>query len=113
MDANINVTGSQIQAMNNCSLMCTIIWGSIIILPLFFMCCDWWKRCTYPAFNIDINLYLALSRILKAPNIRNLTLTITDNNFNNAKARVIYNSLTESRVKGFTFVNMAGNYDFL
>ena len=33
--------------------------------------------------------------------------------FNNAKARVIYNSLTESRVKGFTFVNMAGNYDFL
>lgn len=105
--------GSQIQAMNTCSLMCTIIWGSLLIFPLCFMCMDWWKRCTYAAFQIDINLYLALTKLLKAPNIRNLTLTVTDNNFNNAKARVLFNGLTESRVKGFTFVNAAGNYDFL
>jgi len=98
--------------MNNVSLMCTAIWGGIIIIPIFFMCCDWWKRCTFPAFSIPVSTYMKLSRIFRAPNLNNVTLTIIDNTFNAEKAMILYNLLAESRIKGFTFINGAGNYDF-
>jgi len=52
LDANITISGIEIQPFNTMSYMCTIIWGSIIILPIFFMCCPWWKRCTYPIYEV-------------------------------------------------------------
>lgn len=93
--------------------MCTIIWGSILIFPLCFICMDWWKRCTLPAYTIAINVYVSLGKIIKAPNIKNLTLTVIDNNFDQQKAQILYNHIAESRIRGFTFVNAAGNYNFL
>lgn len=50
LDANITITGIELQPLNNCSMMCTILWGSIILIPIFFMCCRWWKKCTYPIY---------------------------------------------------------------
>jgi hypothetical protein len=99
--------------MNTCSLTCTVIWGSILIFPLCFMCCNWWKKCTYPAWNISPGVYMALGRILRAPNLRNITISVVDSNFDDVKARILYNLLVESRVRGFTFINAAGNYDYL
>jgi hypothetical protein len=52
IDANITVTGIEIQPMNMMSYMCTLIWGSIILIPIFFMCMPWWKRCTYPIYEV-------------------------------------------------------------
>jgi len=82
LQASVTVTGTQIQTMNMLSLMCTVIWGSIILIPIFFMCCDWWKRCTYPAFTIPLSTYMKLERIFRAPNINNVNLIISDNTFN-------------------------------
>lgn len=95
------------------SLMCTVIWGSIIILPLCFMCCDWWKRCTYAAYTISPSVYMSLGKLFRATNLKNITISVVDNNFDEGKARILYNLLAESRVRGFTFINGAGNYDFL
>lgn len=81
VDAQIKVTGVEIQSMNNWSMMCTMIWGSIIILPLLFLCMDWWRRCTLPAFSISQNVYVSLGKLIRASNIRNLTLNVTDNTF--------------------------------
>jgi hypothetical protein len=49
-DASITVTGIEIKPVSMMSLMCTTIWGSILIFPMFFMCCGWWKRCTYAIY---------------------------------------------------------------
>jgi hypothetical protein len=113
VDANINVTGVEVQAMNMCSFLCTLIWGSIIILPLFFICMDWWKRCTFPAFTISANVYMSMGRLIRSPNLKNITITVVDNNFDKAKAQMLYNHIAESRLRGFTFINNAGAYDFL
>lgn len=51
-EATINCTGTQISEMNMCCLICTIIWGSFLIFPLCFMCCDWWQKMTYPSFDV-------------------------------------------------------------
>ena len=80
--ATINTTGSQLKAMSVMGLMCTAIWGGFIIIPLFFMCMDWWKKCVYPAFSIPVSTYMKLDRIFKAPNLNNVTLTVNDNTFN-------------------------------
>ena len=77
------------------------------------MCCNWWKRCTYAAWTISASVYMSLGNLIRAPNLRNITVTVVDNNFDEAKARILYNSLAESRTRGFTFINGAGNYDFL
>jgi hypothetical protein len=92
--------------------MCTIIWGSFIILPLFFICCDWWKRCTFPAFDISPAVYMSFAKVFRAPNIKNVTLTVVDSTFDANKANILYNLLSESRLRGFTFINGAGAYDF-
>ena len=51
-DATINIQGSMIKEMDICCLICTIIWGSLLILPIFFMCCDWWKAMAWPLYSL-------------------------------------------------------------
>lgn len=92
-DAHVSVSGQQTSTMNMLGYMCTIIWGSILIIPLFCMCMDWWKRCTLPSFSIDASVYESLSRILKGSNLKNFRLIVTDNTFDAKKANSLYNSL--------------------
>ena len=46
----INITGSVIKTFDYCCMISTMLIGSILIFPLFFVCCDWWKRKTFPIF---------------------------------------------------------------
>lgn len=61
--------------------MATVIAGSIIIIPIFFICCSWWKRCVFPAYDVPIQTYSSLARLIKGASLRNLTLTVIDNCF--------------------------------
>ena len=92
-DISISVSGTQVQSMNMASYLCTIIWGSIIIFPLFFLCMGWWKRCTYPAFTIDSQIYQSLSRLTKSSSLKNITLRVMDNAFDREKANILYNCI--------------------
>ena len=76
--------------MNTCALMCTVIWGGIILIPIFFMCCDWWRNCVYPAYDIDVSVYMSLQKLLRGSNLRNLTLTVVDSTFGQNKAGILY-----------------------
>ena len=53
-DANINLVGIQVSAMNMLCMMCTILWGACLFFPLCFMCCDWWKQIVYPSYQVPI-----------------------------------------------------------
>ena len=112
VDVNITVTGLQIKQMNCMCYFCTIFWGSIFLLPLFCICCDWWRRCVFPAFDIPIETYHSLGRLFRSPNLRNITLRVVDNTFDLQKADLLCKLVSESRLKGFTFVNSAGGYDY-
>lgn len=112
VDININVTGTQIQAFNTCSYCWTIATGSIIIIPIFFMCCGWWRKCTYPAYDVPASIYESLRKLLSGSSVRNLTLTVVDNLFGSQKASILYDIISQSRINGFTFINMAGDYNF-
>lgn len=59
-NAKINITGNQIQEMNQSCLIATIVGGSLIILPIFFMCCGWWKKIVYPAYDVPLSTYQSL-----------------------------------------------------
>ncbi len=77
------------------------------------MCCDWWKNCVYPAYNIDFSVYSALDKLFKSPNLRNVSLTVIDSTFDNSKSSILYQMVSESRINGFTFINQAGDWNFL
>ena len=93
------------------SFMCTLIWGSIIILPLFCMCMNWWKRCTYPIYDVPETVYDSLGRLTRG-SLTNMTLTVVDNCFSANKANILYNILSNSSMKGFTFINAATAFDY-
>ena len=37
---------------------------------------------------------------------------MTDNCFDLGKAQILYGMISESNIKGFTFINLAGSYNF-
>lgn len=75
------------------------------------MCCGWWKRIAYAAFNIPEATYQSLQRLIMLPNIQTLSLTVIDNRFNKEKCQILYNILSQSQLKGFTFINNASCHD--
>jgi hypothetical protein len=53
-------------------------------------------------------MYINLGYIInRSTAITNVTLTVVDNAFNSQKARILYELLQNSNVKGFTFLNKA------
>ena len=59
-DVNLTLLGNQITSFGTCCFICTIIWGSIVIFPLCFMCCNWWKKMVYPTTIVPISSYAAI-----------------------------------------------------
>lgn len=98
--------------MNFCCYICTIIWAGILIFPIFFLCCDWWQKFVYPAFDIPIATYYSLQRIFSSYSLQTMTLTVVDNRFGADKCQAIYDMLSRSQIKGFTFMNNTGRYDY-
>ena len=93
-------------------MMCTMIWASFLIFPFFFMCCDWWKKCTYAIYDIPESIYQSLDNLTRGGSIKNLTLKVVDNCFTAQKASILYNIIERSSLKGFTFINSAQAFDF-
>lgn len=111
VDATVTVSGIEIQPKNSTCEMCVFIWGSLIILPLFLLCCDCYKRCASAIYDIPESVYLSLGKLINGPNIRNLTLNVTDSNFGAQKAQILFQMIERSGLRGFTFINSAGSFD--
>lgn len=92
-------------------MICTVLWGSLLIFPLCFMCCDWWMRMTYPSFDVPESAYRAIQALVLNSSIQVLTVSVVDNYLNGAKCQILYETLSRSRLKGFTFINNTGHYD--
>lgn len=87
--------------------ICTFIWGAIIIFPLFFLCCNWWKRTTQPLYDVPYFAYGVLERLLTRSNIVHLRFQVYDNFFDDSKVQVLYDIISKSPIKSFHFANMA------
>ena len=81
IDAKITVTGVEVKPMRVCSLILTFM-CVCLIFPICFICMDWWKRCTYGAYSVHNNVYIALGKIILGAKISNITLSVIDNTFN-------------------------------
>jgi hypothetical protein len=57
-------------------------------------------------------VYIALGRLLRSGNLRNLTLTVVDNGFDARKAQILYEVVAQGNLKGLTFINRAQAFDF-
>jgi hypothetical protein len=105
------MTGTILQAFNLCCWITTIIFGSIFVFPLFFICCDWWKRLTWQTYSIDHSGYEGVAELIKYSQVQEIYLTVHDNYFNVTKAHLLIDALSKSRVENFTFCNVAQNFN--
>jgi hypothetical protein len=76
------------------------------------MCCDWWMSLTYPAFDVPENTYRALAQLINGTPLQTLVISVTDNRLTKQKCQILYDLLSRSQLKGFTFINRALNFDF-
>jgi hypothetical protein len=58
-----------------------------------------------------LSAYTSLGKLLQSGTVVNLTLRVTDNKFNAEKCRALYDIISRSSLKGFSFWNVAGFYD--
>lgn len=112
--ANISIAGIKTKGTNQCCIVSTIAIGGWCIVPLFFMCCDWWKKIVHPTYEISVETYNDIGRFIsKNSTMNNLTLRVADNAFNAEKANILAEVIKRSNLTGFTFVNIAVPFNHL
>ena len=105
----MTICGMQIKPPNYMSIFCTIFWASIILFPFFFLCCQWWRRCSLALYEVPAATYAKLQKIIGAPNLNTLSLNVNDNGFGAEKAGILFGSVSQSTLRGFSLTNMATN----
>lgn len=65
-----------------------------------------------PAYSVPMSTYQKLSNLLYNPSIKSVTLTVCDSTFDKGKAMFLYDMLSRSSIKGFTFTNIATPNDY-
>ena len=56
------------------------VFFTCLILPLFFMCCNWWKRIVYPKYCISAEFYRAVGQFVRNnAACTTVKLTVCDN----------------------------------
>ncbi len=86
--------------------------GFLLFFPWIVMCCEWWTKMVEPAFELPLDIYHGLMGLIKMPTVKSVNLEVIDNAFNNEKAKLIFNNLSASEVKDFTFYNSGGAFDY-
>lgn len=105
------MTGTMIKTNDLCCFWNTIIWGSIFLFPLFFICCDWWKRRVNKLYTVEHAGYDGISELIQNSRADDVYIMVQDNLFDQNKAESIKNALKRSNVKNFVFNNVALGFD--
>ena len=111
-NVDVNVTGNKVQNFSKGCYICTAIIGVLLIFPLCFLFCDWWKRCVYNIYSVPVEVYSSLSKIFKGKSLLKVSLTVIDNSYDEKKTNILYSGLRGSSVRDFTLINLAGDFDY-
>ena len=105
---NITLRGLKTKSAHSCCFTLTLMLGIFLILPLFFMCCEWWKKIQYPLYELTIEAYRDLANfIAKHPTLVSLEIITYDNALNSQKARILHEALSASQIRNFKYTNKA------
>lgn len=82
--ATLIIVGNKTSSTNYCCYGATILSGAFCILPLLFTCCMWWKKIVLPKYEVNLEVYRNVGRLISSAGstITNLTLQVVDNAFN-------------------------------
>lgn len=89
----INITGTMIKTNNMCCFWQTIIWGSIFLFPLFFICCDWWKKIVNKIYLVENSGYEGIAQLIINSRAEDVYLMVQDNLFSSSKAEILIKAL--------------------
>ena len=79
---NITLIGNQTQRADGLIFCLIVLFGMCLIFPCFFLCCDWFKRCIWPLYELNAKIYRDLQNFVRTcPKMTNLSITVVDNYF--------------------------------
>ena len=78
---NITLIGEKTKSYDKCCLTATIILGIIFLVPLLFLCCQWFKRKVYPMYELELETYRNIGAMLQKMKGIMLNLRVVDNTF--------------------------------
>lgn len=90
----------------------TLILGICLIFPFLCMCCKWWDKIAYPAYEISVETYQELEKMILSTKINTLNLIVYDNSFDKQKSELLQRMIKKSTLKSFNFENKAIGYDY-
>lgn len=61
----VKVTGRVVKEQNTCCLMGTIFASATLLLPIFCVCTEWWRKKALKLLEIPIDTYHLISDLLK------------------------------------------------
>jgi hypothetical protein len=85
--------------------------GSIFLFPLFFICCDWWKKIINKLYSVEMSGYEGAAQLILNSRADDVYLMVQDNLFNESKAQVLIKALERSAVRNFVFNNVAVGFN--
>jgi hypothetical protein len=107
----VSVMGNQVKNFSYCCLYFLITMIIIFFFPIFLICTDCCRTKIYQLFNLDLNVYEAIGRIISDVRPQELYLVIQDNYFNETKCAAIGRALETADVHKFEFVNTAQGFN--
>ena len=106
------IIGTKVEEGNTACTIVTIVFA-FLLFPIFFFCCNWWKKITNPKWEINTTTYQAIANAVNSlPSLNNFSLTVADNGFNSEKAQILHNIVKSRKLAAFTFINMAREFDW-
>lgn len=112
VEGHFTLFGEVKKEADNCCMIITVIFAALLYLPALIMCFDWWKKKVYAVYAIPLKTYQDLRSIIQRQEMKIFTLIVTDSTFDEEKAKVLYEIVSQSGLRMFTFINCAPNVDF-
>ena len=76
---NVTTVGDKTGDVNKCCISCTYL-GLVLIFPIFFICCMWWRRIASAKYVQSPEVYRAVGRFCRANlTCRVVNLKVADN----------------------------------
>lgn len=108
----VRVNGRVVKEQNTCCFMTTIFASAVLVLPIFCVCTEWWRRKTLRQLEVGLPTYELISDLLKRNNFQECFLLLEDNFIDREKLQVLGEGL-RCGVTNLMLVNSARNFNIV
>ena len=106
----VDIREKVVKASRPCFFFWTLILTSIMVLPLFWLCTDCWKRMAFRLTEVRVETYQLVQQLLKRGRFEEFFLNLDDSYMDEEKVELLGDGV-RTRVGNFALVNRARHFN--